>query len=47
MLIFGRDCGCDERRAYMTDNPVAFLVLAGIVLVGILVAVKGVPFGGA
>lgn len=40
MLIFGRDCGCDERRQYIAENPVAFLVLAGVVLVGVLVAVK-------
>lgn len=30
MLIFGRDCGCDDRRAYIVANPVAFLILAGL-----------------
>lgn len=40
MLIFGHDCGCDDRKAYMMENPVAFMVLAGIALAFILLVVK-------
>lgn len=32
MNLFGRDCGCDERRAYMLANPVAFAVLAAVLV---------------
>lgn len=41
MLIFGRDCGCDDRAAYMQENPVGFLLLAGVVLLFLLIAVRG------
>lgn len=45
MLIFGRDCGCDARREYMTENALAFLVLAGLALALVLVTYKGMQGG--